>query len=333
MNIVRESVVGLALAVMLGALAFKGPNADVAIVVLVTAYITLGLTAGVMIGRARLLPACHAAFFGGGAYVVVILTQRWGWSLPVGVVAAAAITAIVALLVAWPAVRRTEGLQFVIVTFAVGELLVQLVNAYPKVTGGSQGQPVTWGIGAHLPFQLQLYRYFGVLLAIVLGLTVLVVAYLRRSIWGLRLAIVGHDANLARSLGMNPNRLKVAVFVATAALAALAGAFYAPAVGFVLPDQMAITMTIRVIGFAIVGGTDSILGAFLGVGLLVGAPYVMDLSPMVQDVLLGGVTVIVLLVEPRGLVMLLRRAFSAVRGWSPRGAHLRPSLVTDSDAS
>ena len=80
----------------------------------------------------------HSAFIGVGAYTAGILATRWEVSpflvAPLGGIAAALVA-----LAAGLATRRTRGPAFVIVSFAMLELLGLITRNWSSVTGGSQG--------------------------------------------------------------------------------------------------------------------------------------------------------------------------------------------------
>ncbi|MGH3761910.1 branched-chain amino acid ABC transporter permease [Actinophytocola sp.] len=270
-------------------------------------FVTLAVSLDLMVGTTGMLSMGHAAFFGVGAYASTLLAQNAGWSLPLAGLAALGIVAVVALLVGLPATSRTAGLYFAIVTFAFGELLVQLVNNTTAVSGGSEGLPVTFGLEGGLPDGWTVYRFITMWIAGLLLLTLVVTALVRNTSLGPRLMAVRESENLTRGLGFNPTFYKTVIFVLSSVIAAAAGVLYAPMVGFINPDLMGVEQSIYILGLLYVGGMGSVTGAFVGVGVLATLPQLYDLDPVLRPVIVGvAMAVVVLLAPDRGIVGLLR---------------------------
>ena len=271
------------------------------------ALAALAVTLDLLIGTTGLLALGHAAFFALGAYLSVILSERYQWQWGLASLAAIGVVAIVAFLVAVPTSIRTAGFQFSIVTFAVGELRVQLADSTTEITGGSEGIAVNFGLGETLPFGWTVYRLFAVALAGGLLLSLIVAAVVRGTHFGLRLSAVKESEPLTHGLGFNPTCYKVAIFVLSSAVAAFIGVLYAPMVGFLSPDLGGVNQTIYLLGLLFIGGMRSAIGACVGVFLLATLPVYLDVNPTARPIIVGVAMAIVVLVAPdRGLAGLVR---------------------------
>ncbi|MBI4245971.1 MAG: branched-chain amino acid ABC transporter permease, partial [Candidatus Rokubacteria bacterium] len=93
-----------------------------------------------LMGRFRLVSLGHGAFLGLGAYTATLLWNLYGLTPWLGGVAAVALTAVVAVIVAYPCSRfQVVGHYFALVTLAVGEVVRLLIIAERNWTGGSLG--------------------------------------------------------------------------------------------------------------------------------------------------------------------------------------------------
>src|SRR5437867_12009664 len=119
-------------------------------------------------GRFGLVSLRHGAFLGLGAYTVTLLWNAYGLTPWLGGVVAAALTIVVALVVAYPCSRfQVVGHYFALVTLAVGEVVRLLIIAERNWTGGSLGlsrQPATRHRLPPTPFAHQHCSYHASLL-------------------------------------------------------------------------------------------------------------------------------------------------------------------------
>lgn len=302
-----HSLAAVAAGAVLVVMAFTVPDSRVLLLNTFLAYGVLVLSLDLMVGDLNLLPAGHAAFFGAGAYCAVVLNQHVGWPLPLAGAVAVLGAAVAAALVGLPMVGRTAGMSFAIATFAVGELMVQIVHKSPELLGGTQGLTVSWGVGEEMPFGFSIYRYFSLWLVAAFVVALLVVVWIRNSHLGLRLTAIRDDESGARGLGLNPTFYKTLVFAVASALAAFAGVLWAPMVGFIGPESMGVSQSIFLLSLLIVGGTRSLWGALSGVAFLMVLPMYLDLAPTVRIALVGGALAVIALVEPKGIVGLVSR--------------------------
>ena len=96
----------------------------------------------------------HAAFFGGGGYIVGILTTHEAAFLPVplwvalvGAVGAAALLALALSYFVFSGRGALRGVGFAVVTLAVAVMAERLTNAGGSITGGQNGILMTESLG------------------------------------------------------------------------------------------------------------------------------------------------------------------------------------------
>lgn len=314
MNVRRAIFSALGALVVFLALVLLLPEQRIVLLNIFMAYLALTLSLDLLVGQVNMLSAGHAAFFGAGAYLAVIMHIEWGLSYPIAAVLAILIVTILALLLGYPATGRTSGMHFAIVTFAFGELLVQVVLNRPFTTGGTEGMSVRWGLGEQFPFDWSIYRYFGVWYAFVVAFIIGLCVLIRRSQFGLRLRAIKENENVVRSLGFNPTLYKTAIFGIAAFMAALVGTLFAPMSGFVSPSMMEVHVSVLILGLLLVGGMNRMAGPFLGVGLLYILPEIFHLDPTLRTVIIGGFMAVVVLFEPSGIAGVLARWGAQFRG-------------------
>jgi branched-chain amino acid transport system permease protein len=246
------------------------------------------------------------AFFGVGAYTGGMLTAIYGMPLPLAAVAAMASGALVAVLVGLPTLRL-RGLYFAMATLAAAEMariLFELLRFQREIGGELVGPDGTQGFrGIRWIFErgvepLEYMALIYALLAAVLAVFLLV----ERSRLGVTLRSVGADPELAASLGINVDRLKLGVAAAAGALAALGGVLFAHHNTYIEPRNFDIMLGVHSLAYALIGGLGTALGPLLGVVLDIGALEGSRIFEGARMIVFGGLVAVLLIVRPRGLL-------------------------------
>ena len=115
--------------------------------------------------------------------------------------------------------------------------------------------------------RLESYWFLGLgLVALVIGDAI----WLQRSRLGYYLAAVREDEDAARSLGVQVVRSKLVASTASAALAALAGTFYAQFIQYIDPDSTTeFELSVQIALIAIVGGMGTAFGPLIGAVIII----------------------------------------------------------------
>ena len=116
-------------------------------------------------------------------------------------------------------------------------------------------------------------RSFLQLLAVVFALLGVLMIALRRSAYGRRLTAMKNSPAACATLGMNVVRLKLSVFMMSAAIAGLGGCLYAQEVGAVTGDRFSLFESMTMLMLLVVAGAGFVSGG-LTAGLLYGAVFV-----------------------------------------------------------
>ncbi len=202
----------------------------------------------------------HSMFLGLGSYTVAIIALHTGvnplWIAPLGGVAAVVIATLAGLVV-----LRTRGHAFVIITIAL-LLAAQIVAVNLRgLTKGSDG------ITLELPFwskDFQNIPFYYVLL-LILVLTVLFSAWIKRTKFGTGLVAIREDEGKAAAIGVNTTRFKVLAYAASAFFIGVAGGVYAYFLTFLNPlGAFAILGSVMIVLAALVGGRGTLYGPVVG---------------------------------------------------------------------
>lgn len=256
-----------------------------------------------VVGYGGMVAFGHAAFFGGGAYVVALLLEAgiasaWlAWPLAIAVAALVA-TAIGVLSL------RTRGVYFIMITLAFAQMIYYSVISL-KSAGGDDGIPLSQR-SALPPFDLAddaaLYWIALALLATVL----IMLKRLAASRYGRALAGLRQNEMRMEALGYPVLRLKLTCFVIGAAVAGLAGALLANQNGLASPTQLYWPQSGMLLVMVILGGVGHRYGGVLGAIALLGMEEALGRFTEHSHLYVGLALLAVVLFAPHGLAGLVR---------------------------
>ncbi|WP_433559634.1 branched-chain amino acid ABC transporter permease [Pseudonocardia xinjiangensis] len=243
--------------------------------------IALGYT--MVYGIIQLINFAHGEIFMVGAYgglamftylLPTFVQQRWYLALPLLLIAGAAVAMGVAVAMerfAYRPLRHAPRLAPLITALGVSVALQEAVRVfYPGATSAipfpTVFVPGTWliPIGDGVPI-----KYSGVLLVVVsLALAVGLQLFIERSRTGRAMRATAQDRDVARLMGVDPDRVIVLTFVLGGALAGIGGVLYGGYLNNINID-MGFQNGIFAFTAAVLGGIGSIRGAVVG-GLAIG---------------------------------------------------------------
>lgn len=243
----------------------------------------------------------HLAFFGLGAYTTGVLTAQFNVNPWLALLASAALPTLVAALVAFPAVRL-RGIYVILVTFAFGQLCLQLVVSQGQLTGGTQGLvgiPALMAFGHDFGTDQKLAYYYTAL-----ALLVVSTVYLRtvvRSDTGLAIIALRDQEEYSVARGVSLVRTRLAALTLSAVFTGLIGGFYATYLGVVSPDVFSFSILAAVLGMLLLGGLATVYGPIFAAFLITFLTEAMvDFGP-VRYLVIAVLMIIVLRVMPGGL--------------------------------
>lgn len=286
-------VIGAALSFMLPEYHLRLLNLSV-----ISAVAVVGLN--IAFGYAGLISLGHAAFVGLGAYVLAILTTRFGLSPWLATPAAIIVTVLFALLIGLP-LLRLKGHYLALATLGLNVSFVIVASNWIDLTGGTNG------ISQIPPFQVLSYaltneRSFLWFALVCLAVVVILASLLHHSRYGRALIAVRDDELASEMTGLDTTRLKMLAFALSAACAGFAGCLFACHVRFISPDDFSYANSITYLAMLIVGGESTIVGAILGAVLLTFLPEWLRFLGNAYLALFGILVFAVLVFLPTGIV-------------------------------
>jgi len=268
----------------------------------------LALSADLLLGHAGLFSLCHAAFFAVSAYTTAILQVRYGVSGPAAV--AAGVLAGTLLGMVFGLSVRTRGVYFILVTLAMGYIIWGVGYRWTALTGGDSGitnVPAPAIGGMKITNASQFYY-------LVLTVVVLVLAVYHRLVnspFGLALRGIKTGEPRMRSLGFRPAAHLYAAFVLSSFMASIAGVLYVYLNRFVNPVSASLHNNVEAVLMAIVGGSGTLLGPFIGAALVLGLRNWVSTFFELHLVVMGLVFIAVVIWAPGGVIGLVRRVLSS----------------------
>ncbi len=251
----------------------------------------------------------HTVFWAIGGYVAALMSVRLGvngWVTALTTVAMALAAATFLGLVT----LRTREFVFSLVTYAAAVVTHEIAFNWEAV-GGSDG---TVGIPP-LKLPLGFFTYTGgtqeelwPIALLLLLLTLFFVARFRRSRLGTAALMVHMNPALATSLGIDQRKVRLAVFVISAPITALAGWLYAYQRAYVGPDMFEAYFLVLMLTAVVLIGRRILLGPLIGTAVLIVQQNLLSLGGDWNKIMLGFVLAAVLILWPSGLMGALDHA-------------------------
>jgi branched-chain amino acid transport system permease protein len=263
------------------------------IVISIYLQIILAVSLNLIIKTGKLSFA-HAAFMGIGGYTSAMLVMRlklpFILCLPLSGVMAAAVAYVVGRVL-----LKLEGVYFVLVTFAFGEVVrlffVNLVVPFGGPTGITNipAPVITFFPGYTMTFLSKASYYY--LVFIVMLITLLIIRRIFRSAIGKMMDCTRETEHLAEFTAIDTFQCKMFAFVVGSFFAGLAGSLYAT-----------FWETVNLVIINVVGGMGGILGPILGAIFLVPLPEFLRGFVEYQRVLYGLILILTLCFMPAGML-------------------------------
>lgn len=285
------------------------------------AYLSIAaIGLNILVGLSGQLSLGQAGFFALGAYGSAILATTFHWplwaSLPVGLVVSATAGTIVGLVA-----MRARSHYLAMATLAFGFIVEILAQRWISLTGGTMGlygvPQLYFGNFTRGP----VYYLWAVGLAL-LGVQ-LANDYVMQSAWGRNLRAIKENESFASTVGLNVPIWRTAVFVASAMLAGLAGAFFVHQNGYISSDAFNLQLSINLLIAIVIGGLGHPYGPVVGAVILTALSQVTAGLYQYNYLISGAILLFVMLVYPGGAAglagALVRRAWRAPQ-WDSKPA-------------
>ena len=284
------------------------------IIVKVLIFAIFAMSLNLLWGLTGLISLGHAAYFGVAGYTVGILITHYGiesfWiTAPAGILLAGLIAAVFGIVA-----LRVSGVYFLMVTWALGELLYNVAMKWRTLTYGENGLA-----GIPLPdlglpwFTMNMTTfYYMVFIACIICLF-LMYRFIRSPL-GVALQGIREGELRMRVLGYNTWLYKYLAFIIGGLFAGVAGVLFVHYSGIIAPLHLGSATSILVVLMVLLGSDKTAFGPVLGAGLVVGISQVASIyTPERWPLILGGIFIIAMMLLRGGigihLSKLWRRAF------------------------
>jgi branched-chain amino acid transport system permease protein len=265
------------------------------------------MSLNLLLGTTGLVSFGHVAYFGIGSYVCGILMKTYGMPFVVALPAAAAGSALGALLFGFFCVRLTK-IYFAMLTLAFSQIVWAICFKWNDVTGGDQGLPdvpypnLDWM--SQVPFlaDLRISDRFYVLTLVVVVLSLVAIKRIIASPFGLMLTTIRENPERAASIGLNVRRYELAAFVIAGSFAGIAGALFGIFNRGVFADFVYWPKSAEVMIMTILGGIDYFWGPVVGAATLVLLNQEITSYTEYWPLALGTILLLLLFVFPGGIV-------------------------------
>lgn len=291
---------------LLAAVALSGDNYLLRLATIMCMYATLAQSWNFIGGMAGYPSFATAAFFGLGAYASGVLQTH---GLPM--VAAWGLAGLAAFAFAafiGGAILHLRGHYFAIASLIIAEMLREIVNTTPDLTGG--------GMGLNLPI-LRISvgaqaQFFFIAMLLLAALTTAAAIIAQNSKLGFGLRCIQQNEDAANILGVNTYGYKTAAFVLSAVFAGIAGAIYASWVNYIEPpDVFDILLAVKPLVMVLLGGIGTVFGPAIGAVILLTFEEVVWRNFLtIHAAALGVIIILLVLFLPNGLLSLIREHFA-----------------------
>lgn len=272
----------------------------------------LALSLAFIWGFGGILSFGHAIFFGLGSYAYAIAAINLGDSTSAFLLAILIPSLFAAILGYFMFYGRISDVYLGAITLTVSLIFFKVANSSSGPSyrigkaplGGFNGIPSVprltmpgfpdWELGTIELFSLSVT---------LLALTYIGLRYLISSDFGRIVISVRENETRAELLGYDVRRYKLITFVIGAAIAGVAGCLYANWGSYTDPTVFALSQSVQVIIWVVVGGVGTLFGPLIGCFLIQWlTSYLTTVEVINKDVILGSILTLMVLLVPRGLI-------------------------------
>lgn len=256
-------------------------------IVLIGINIILAVSLNLITGFTGQFSLGHAAFMSIGAYASAVVTAKFGYPFPAGLLSAGCLAAAAGVLIGIPTLRL-RGDYLAIATLGFGEI-ISIVGLNIEYIGGATGfndipQHTNWT-----------WLFFMTAAAVIL------IRNFTKSYHGRAAISIREDEIASEAIGVNTTYYKVLVFAIGAFFAGIAGALYANYFQFIKPDSFGFMKSIDILVIVVFGGIGSIGGSIAGAVVLSLISLFLQDVPELRMVIYSLILFVIMVYRPQGL--------------------------------
>ncbi len=269
-------------------------------------YAVLGISLNLVVGYTGLVSTAHAAFYGIGAYSSAIFLTGFNMNFFAALALGIVITGAAALFIGI-VLSRFAGDYYALVSLGFNVIVYSILLNWHSVTRGPLGiagigRPSVSGVGLSSNI-----AFSGVALVFFV-LCYLASAFISDSSMGRVLKAIREDETAIQVFGYDTFYYKLAIFVISAGMAAVAGALFASYITFIDPSSFTVMESVLMLAIIILGGLANLRGSVLGALILVLLPELLrfagfpqSVSALLRQAVYGLCLILLMLYRPQGL--------------------------------
>jgi len=280
-------------------------------------YALAALGIGLLFGVLRLINFAHGDFITIGAYALIVPSAATQATLLIGdfhplflvpcIVGIVIVIALISEFAVFRPLRNASPATLMIGSFALGFILQNLVI---MIYGGRPKAVGLWSdlsLGVEIMEGVQVPQLQLIIIGVTLTLMILLVAFLKRTKYGIHMRAAAEDFRMARMLGVQANRVIMLAVAISGMLAAAVSLLFVVQTG-ILNFRMGVSLMLFAFIATVIGGMGSLVGAVVG-GFTVGAVSILlqTFLPselrVFRDVFVFAFVILVLVLRPQGLVV------------------------------
>lgn len=263
----------------------------------------LAISVGYLIGQGGMVSLTQTAFFGMAGYTIGLIGYERGIPFPWADLIAIGVVLLAALLAGMVA-ARTEGIVFLMITLALGQIAWAFASQNTSLLHGWAG---IRGIRPYMIFGVDFTQnanfYWASLLMLALGLWVL--WRVVHSPFGLALNGVRDNPRRMAALGYPVYWLRVVAFLIAAVYAGIGGILATYNTGIITPTTIHLGRTIWVLLMVILGGAGYFWGPLVGTVIVVWLDVLISQVTPRYNTIIGIIFLLVVIFSPTGILGLV----------------------------
>jgi branched-chain amino acid transport system permease protein len=289
----------------------------------IAAIAAIGLN--ILVGYTGQISLGQAGFVAVGAYTAGLISIHSSLPPVAGLVAAAAVSAVIGAFFGLPALRL-KGLYLAIATLA-SQVIITWAIVHWRLLGAGEPLVITKRTAFFGWTPTGDKQWYWVIAACVTLAAIAATNLFRTDIGRALIALRDHEI-AAEAVGVSTASYKILAFALAAGFAGVAGALTAYWTTILTWERFTIDVSIAYVAMIIIGGLGSVSGSVYGAIFIVAVPaWLTQLSndfssvltaedvPAVQLVIFGLSIVLFLVFEPRGLARIWQRSKDYFRLW------------------
>ncbi len=256
-------------------------------------------------GTTKFFNLAHGVLTAVGGYTVFYVSQKLGWHIVVGIILGVLVSGLIGYLLdkgIFLQLRKRKASSMVLLVAALG--IMTALQAVIAILFTSQFQTLSSGM------ETKVYDIFGGVITniqLVILISVIIIMFglgilLKYTKFGKAVRAVSDDETVAKIVGINTDKVISAIFVIGSAIAGYAGIMVGLDTG--IEPTMGLSLLLKGVIAAIIGGVGSIYGGVLGAFVLAFIENfgIWKISGEWKDAIAFGVLLIFLLFRPQGII-------------------------------